>query len=275
MHIGREALIIDKEHQAVIQQSRDLQTLFEDEKHIKNGATKLFKSLNIKLDLMIWLLDSILSGHDVRTDPDYLQRMSQNAAFLIPESETSSKIFPLLKAFYHRVDDYISELNHVVENSIHGKVFMYHQPSPKPFNAELFIKGLKTVAGKGNWLAKVIISLVSKLNYYESLFSRLKKAYQNLSDTQSWPTENVNLGAGGFAVHLKGNFDIGAKTCALFQMDDEFVFAKSRCVHQEKESGPKSLMRTAFQFDDISAEDSAHIVRFLMAKELEFNRKER
>lgn len=269
LHVERDSLISPEAYQTILQQSHELKTLFQDSKHIENGGVQLFAALNKKLELMVWLLESVLSGEDVRHQADYQQHINQNQKFTMPDSNNSSKVFPLLNAFYLRVDAYIAELVHVIENSVQGKVFMFDQKPPKPFKVENYIKGLDSLAKKGNWLAKVILALVAKLNYYEDLFSKLKQAYKELSDTESWPTENVNLGAGGFAVYLSERFALAQKTCVIFQMDQEFVFAQGSCVYQAKNGNAQDKMRTAFQFDDISSEDSAHIVRFLMAKELE------
>jgi len=148
-----------------------------------------------------------------------------------------------------------------------------HKISPKPFRTEQYISGLSALASKGNWLAQVITLMVEKLNHYEGLYLKLKRAYQTLSDSEKWPIERVNLGAGGFAIYTPKAYALSQQVCALFNMDDTFVFAKASCVYQSDKLNAQAKKRTAFQFDDISSEDSAHIVRYLMAKELEFHGK--
>lgn len=270
MHVKRESLISDQEYKVILHESAALDKLFKDERHIENGGTELFSELHQKMQFMVFLLESILHGEDIRNGDEFQKWIRINQQISLPEAKGSSKVLPLLQAFYRHVDDYITELLDVIEHSVQGKVFMYHKASPKPFDCETYIEGLPALAQKGNWLALVITLLVAKLNHYESLFLHLKQAYKNLSSSESWPVEQVNLGAGGFAVYTEQLFKQGQRVCALFQMDDDFVFGQARCVYQGDDGNKGSKHRTAFEFDKIGSEDSAHIVRFLMHKELEF-----
>ena len=272
-HIAREELISPVEYQSLLNETHKLNSLFQDERHIQNGGVQIFTELNQKLELMVWLLDSIIDGIDVHQSGEYRQRLELNQKTSMPEAKGSSKVLPLLQAFYLRLEDYISELVDVIEHSLHGKVFMYHKISPKPFRTEQYISGLSALASKGNWLAQVITLMVAKLNHYESLYVKLKRAYQTLSDSEKWPIERVNLGAGGFAIYTSTGYALSQQVCALFNMDDTFVFAKASCVYQSDKLNAQAKKRTAFQFDEMSSEDSAHIVRYLMAKELEFHGK--
>ena len=52
-------------------------------------------------------------------------------------------------------------------------------------------------------------------------------------------------------------------------MDDQFVFGQAECVYAEQTKSARALKRAAFSFTAITNEDEAHIVRYLMAKELE------
>ncbi|MEA1989407.1 MAG: PilZ domain-containing protein [Pseudomonadota bacterium] len=272
-HIAREELISPAEYQSLLNETHKLNSLFQDERHIQNGGVQIFTELNQKLELMVWLLDSFIEGVDIHEGSEYRQRLEINRKTSMPEAKGSSKVLPLLQAFYLRLEDYISELVDVIEHSVHGKVFMYHKTSPKPFRIEQYISGLSALASKGNWLAQVITLMVAKLNHYESLYIKLKQAYQTLSDSEKWPIERVNLGAGGFAIYTASNYAISQQVCVLFKMDDEFVFARASCVYQSNKPNTQAKKRTAFQFDDLSSEDSAHIVRYLMAKELDFHGK--
>jgi len=270
LHVTRKDLISDAEYQAILKESEVLNHLFTDNQHLENGGVQVFGELNQKLEFMILLLESVLEGKDIRQTADYEQKVADNNKFSIPDAHSSAKIIPLLQAFYLHVDEYIYELMDVVAHSVHGKVFMYHKESPKAFNVEHYIRGLNAVANKGNWLAQVITLLVKKLNHYERLFSNLKQAYKSLSNVEDWPVESINLGAGGFAIYTDNGFNQHQQVCSLFKMDDEFVFAEAKCVYQAIEPDSHGRMRTAFEFANISAEDSAHIVRFLMAQELAF-----
>ncbi|BCN93749.1 hypothetical protein THMIRHAM_15340 [Thiomicrorhabdus immobilis] len=269
----RSELLSNQEFQAIEDEKQQLDSLFQDSKHIQNGGVQLFDELNQKLDFMVWLLELILQGSGIHSLEEFQARKALNQKITPPMAKGSSKILPLLQGFFSRVDDYIAELIDVIEHGIHGKIFLYHKPVLKPFKIESYVKGLTELAQKGNWLARVITLLVSRLNHYEKLLANLKKAYRKLSDYEAWPIEKVNLGAGGFAVYTTKSYANAEKVCALFKMDDGFVFGEASCVYQSNTLNAEQQMRTAFQFDEISPEDCAHIVRFLMAKELEFHAK--
>lgn len=271
--VENHQLITAPELKLIALETQQLNNLFSDSKHIQNGGVKIFEGLNHKLDFMVWLLDLILEGVDQSKLSQLDDKKEQNYQIVLPEAKESSKVFPLLNAYFIRVDEYISELIGVIEHSVRGKIFMYHQPPLKPLKLENYIKGLPELAKKGNWLAQVITLLVSKLNHYEKIIMKLKRVYENLSDYEKWPIEKVNLGEGGFAIFTSKTYVNAEKICALFRMDDEFVFAKAHCVYQSNKSNVKESIRTAFEFDEIHSEDRAHIVRFLMAQELAFHHK--
>ncbi len=266
LHVHKEDLTSSQDIENLQRIDQCLRELFAEQKYIDNGGVALFAGLQHKLEIMAWLLDEILQGGDTFARTDYHQKIEQNQALQLPETDRSSKVFPLLEAFYERIENYIAELASVIDNSVQGKVFMYRNASPKSFNVEHYMHGLPVAAEQGNWLAQVILLSVEKLNLYENLFKRLKAAYKKLSNHQDWPIADVNLAAGGFAVHLPHVYATGSRICCLFKLDEEFVFARAVCVYQELD---KALKRTAFQFEEISSEDEAHIVRFLRSKELE------
>lgn len=269
LHVHQNDLITDSEYKKIQTERRKLNELFQDQRHIDNGAVALFSGLNKKLDFMVWLLEAVMTAHDVRLDSEYLQKKDLNQQIGMPELASSSKVFPLLQAYFQRVEEYIAELIEVIESSVQGKVFMYHKKMPKPFKVEHYMQGLPVAAKQGNWIANVIVLICQQLNHYEQLFGNLKQAYRELSDTESWPLNKINLAAGGFAFYSEDSFSVGQKFCCLFKLDDEFVFAKASCVYQSEAGKAHKPKRTAFQFDEINSEDSAHIVRYLMSKELE------
>ena len=270
-HINRATFALPKEEKQILAFKTRLDIFFQDQHHIQNGGVEIFRGLNRKVEFMAWLLDSILLGNSVLSSDEYHDRMKENKQFSIPESKGSSKVLPLLQAFSVRVDHYIDELVGVMEHSLRNKVFFYHKKPLELFNTRNHLKGLEELAQKRNWLAMVITSLVSLLNVYEARLIRVKEAYQPISDVDNWDEGRVNLGAGGFAIYSETLFELNQKVCALFKMDDEFVFGQASCVHFSEKADFNDLHRASFKFDEISQEDSAHIVRFLMAKELEYH----
>ena len=268
LHIQKEELFDYSDQQKVEKINRLLQALLSQTKYVENGGATLFTQLNDKLEVMIWLLEQIMQGGDVFEHSDYQHKLQTNRLLHLPDTDRSSKIFPLLEGYFNRVEQYVFELVDVVEKSVKGKVFMYKKPSPNPFAHDSYINGLDRAAKEGNWLAKVIVLLVEKLNLYESILEGLKRSYEALSHHEQWPRDQVNLAAGGFSVSQEKVYRPGDKICSLFKLDDEFVFARATCVYQ-KQGGVALPKRTAFQFEEIDAEDEAHIVRYLSSKELE------
>lgn len=279
LQIDKAHLVEAAEAERLIEENSQLQSLFEDEIHLQNGGVKLFNEFNQKLEFIAWLLESIVEGQNPAAHPEFHQRIYDQAQYKRPEGEGGSKIIPLLQAFYLRIDNTILECVDVVEKNISGRVFMYHKPIGTLFSSQDYIENLGLLAKQGNWLASVIEKLIFKFNYYETLLNKLKRAYQPLSEYEKWPVERINMAAGGFSLMMEKECQLGEALCALFLMDEQFVFGQAECVFVENNrSGSASIgepKRTAFKFTAIAAEDEAHIVRYLMGKELELRAAEK
>lgn len=274
IHVHKDDLLSNQQLTRLKMINSELTQLFSHQKHIENGAVELFSEIHSKLKVMTWLLDAIVEGGEVLERVEYHQMLEHNDSLKLRDNSSSSKVFPLLEAYYERVESYTAELISVAEKSIHGKLFMYQIASPQLFDSDQFIKGLPALAEKGNWLAKVISLLVEKLNIYETLLINLKQAYRELSNHQAWPICRVNLAVDGFSVFIEKTYRPGDLVCCLFKLDDEFVFCRATCVYQQEADDSKQIRRTAFKCSDISAEDEAHIVRFMTSKELESRNKD-
>jgi len=273
LQIEKTQLIEPAEAESLVEENRQLQCLFEDEGHLQNGGVKLFDEFNKKLAFMAWLLESIVTGENPVRHPEFQQRMHEQAQYKRPESKGASKVISLLQAFYLRIDNTILECVDVVAKNISGNVFMYHQPIGSLFISQNYIANLAVLAKQGNWLASVIEKLIFKFNYYETLLNKLKRAYQELSECEKWPVESINLAAGGFSLMMEKEYQLGETLCILFLMDEQFIFAQAECVFVENNRSDNVSVdeskRTAFKFRAIAPEDEAHIVRYLMGKELE------
>lgn len=272
LQIDKAQLVDPLETENLAEENRQLLRLFKDEIHIQNGGVKLFDEFNQKLAFMAWLLDLLAEGKNPAAYPEFQQRMHEQTQYKRPEAKGPSKIIPLLQALYLRIDNTILECVDVVDKNISGKVFMYHKPIGFLFSSQDYIANLAVLAKQGNWLASVIEKLIFKFNYYEILLNKLKQTYQKLSEYEKWPVERINLAAGGFSLVMEKRFDVGEALCVLFLMDEQFVFGQAECVFVENSgAGGASVVestRTAFKFTSIAAEDEAHIVRYLMGKEL-------
>ncbi len=273
LQIDKADLIEPAEAENLMEANSQLEYLFEDEIHLQNGGVKLFDEFNQKLTFMAWLLESLVEGKDPEMHPKFQQRMHDQAQYKRPEGKGTSKIIPLLQALYLRIDNTILECVDIVSKNIGGRVFMYHKPLGTLFNSQDYIANLGVLANQGNWLSSVIEKLIFKFNYYETLLNKLKRAYQKISEYEKWPIERINLAAGGFSLMMEEEYQEGQALCALFLMDEQFVFAQAECVFMESNRSDSTSIgqakRTAFKFTAIAAEDEVHIVRYLMNKELE------
>ncbi len=266
--IDKTQLIEAADAERITEENRQLQDLFEDETHLQNGGVKLFNEFNQKLAFMAWLLESIVEGKNPTEHPEFEQRVHDQLQYERPEGKGSSKVIPLLQAFYLRIDNAISECLDMITKNASGKFFMHLKPMSVPFGSQDYIPNLVVLAKQGNWMASVIEKLIFKFNYYETLLNELKRAYQVLSESEKWLVERVNLAAGGFSLVMEKRFEAGEALCALFLIDEEIVFGQAECVFVENNEAAKET-RAAFKFTNITAEDEAHIVRYLMGKELE------
>ncbi|WP_019555892.1 PilZ domain-containing protein [Thiomicrorhabdus arctica] len=273
LQVDKTQLIEPREAERLDAANSQLESLFEDEVHLQNGGVQLFDEFNQKLAFMAWLVESIVEGKNPTAHPEFQQKKHEQAQYKRPEGKGSSKMIPLLQAFYLSIDNAILECVEVVDKSISGQVFMFHMPIGSLFSSQDYIANLEVIAKQGNWLASVIEKLIFKFNYYETLLNKLKRAYQNLSEYEKWPVERINLAAGGFSLMMKEDYQVGETLCALFLMDEQFVFSQAECVFVENNRTGNTPVRdgkrTAFKFTCIAAEDEAHIVRYLMSKELE------
>lgn len=270
-HVKRATFVPQSEEDKVLSIKTKLDFLFQDKHHIENGGVQIFRGLNDKIDFMAWLLDSILLGHNVLNSDEYHERFTQNKQFSIPESKGSSKVLPLLQGFALRIEHYIDELTSVMQHSVRNQVYFYHKRPLAAFDIKHYLKGLDELAKNRNWLAMVITLMVSLLNIYEARLVRIKQAYQDISDTDNWNEESINLGAGGFAIYTEQPYQLNQTLCTLFKIDDDFVFSHATCVNVGDVAKFKDKKRVSFKFEEISPEDSAHIVRYLMTKELELH----
>lgn len=250
------------------QLDQKLNRLFAQQKYIDNGGVELFAVFQQKLDLLEWLLKQSLMQKDHILMGEYEQKMQQNVGAKMPELDEQSKIYPLLKAMYLRLDDYIHQMNEVFERRLQHDAFISDKHAIRKFDAAQYMNGLPGAAQKGNWIANVLVVMLKKLNLFEYHYAELKEANKFLADFLSWNKAPVNLAAGGFALQTTDAYQVGDRVCSIFVLDDHFIQAEAECVYQN-EVPQQNGKRTAFKFTNISAEHQAEVVRFLTTKELE------
>lgn len=245
-----------------------LETYFRNPKYICNGGVQLFSEVNQKLSFLAYLLESAAQGHDPRTDTDFAHRYFAQKKLVAPQQHEASPFISLVQAIYHRIDTLTNELVSAFDKSIRGKAFMFTRAAQPNLTSQNYLPKLNAMAEKGNWLAQVAETVLAKLNIYEEMLRSLKASSYELSNSQQWPLEQINLGAGGFAVTMAPNYQVGDEISVLFLLDGHYVMAQATCVAVDRVAFAANEVRAAFRFDAIQSEDEALIVRFLNAKAL-------
>lgn len=275
--LNTHALKIPSQDLVFKQHQTQLNQLFLDETHIKNGAIKLFEGVNQRLNFLVWLLDEILQGKDPRQANDFYQKLDQDRLISMPLGNGKSAVFPLIHALYNRVDELISSLLEALDQSYNGHVFLFTRPLYAPFSGERYLHNLTTLADKGNWIAQVLQNLIFKLNAYEQALTDFKAYFGDLSYPERWPIRSVNLSSGGLAVESEEAFELNQRFHVLLQLTEQIVGVQARVVgwlpigsdHLNDRPGKmQSRHRVSLAFEAVSPSDQALITQFVTEQEL-------
>lgn len=268
LYIEPQRIFVKAESEKAHYEQKALRRLFSDLKYIQNGGVDLFKVVNEKLEWMQWLLTQLTEDRYPTNTDEFYQRLQEDQKRVVPSDIKGEKVSALLNGVYAQLNEYIEELIDLLNRPKAERVLMFQTPVPDRFDATLFIPTLEEQAEKDLWVAKVIILLNKKLNRIEAAFSRLKQRCSKIANPEKWPVESVNLAHGGFSFYTNRMIEKGSHVCGLFWIDDQIVVSKAECVYMDGEPSFDEAKRAAFRFDDISHEDTAHIVRFINQQEL-------
>ncbi|MBN2866942.1 MAG: hypothetical protein JXK16_13120 [Thiotrichales bacterium] len=272
-----EMSVPSKSNAAFQRHQSQLNHLFLDEKHLRNGAINLFKGVNQRVDFLVWLLDYLIQGKDPRQSKDFYPKLDQDRLISMPEGNGKSSVFPLIHALYYRVDELILSLLAAVEQSYDGQVFLFTRPLYAPFSGERYLHNLAALADKGNWLAQVLQNLIFKLNIYEQAYTDLKARFGDLSYPEHWPIRGLNLSTGGLAIEGEDEFAADGSFYVLMQLPQAIVAAQARIVGRlpigtsvssQQSEKPKSRYRVSFEFENVAPGQQALITQFVIEQEL-------
>ena len=258
----------------VTRYSQHLDTLFSDEKHLENGASQLFLPLSQRLDFLAWLMDLLLQGKNPMQQADFYPRLDSDRLHSLPQGNGNSKVFPLIHAFFFRVDEIIASLLEAIELSVNGHVFLYFRPVSAPFDANRYVHNIDSLAEKGSWLAQVLQHLVFKLNVYEVAYLKLKEQYKDASYPERWPMQLVNLSGGGIAIEAETVFVPSSDCLVLMQIHQRIIRSQVKVIEvlniglEQPSQGHVSRYRISFSFEDLDSSDQAEVVQFVSEQEL-------
>lgn len=227
-----------------------------------------FHTLNHRMNFIFWLLDFLIEAKDPREAHDYKFRLREDVKQAPPKLKEGSTISLLIKGFYNRLDEYLSELYDTVERSVDGKIFLFKQNLPLLFNDLDYVRNLKELAEKGVVQAQVIRLLIEKLNLIETIYTRLKLAYQGVSDPATWPLENINLSASGFSVLTNQAYPGFSNLNIFLCLDEEVIVCRGKIVLNKPLKDSAFKYRVAVEFDFLSTEYMGFITQFVQLREL-------
>lgn len=232
-------------------------------------AAMIFHRLNHRMDLIFWMLNHLMDAEDPRQEHDYKFRLREDAKHLPPDVKEGSTIGVLIRSFYNRVDGYLKELNETVNESVDGKIFLFKQDLPLLFNDQDYVKNLKELAAQGVVQAKVLQSLIEKLNLLETIYTRLKLANKGISDPTTWPVEKINLSAGGFSVLTNQVYPGFSHLNVFLGLNEEIIVCRGKIVMNKPTSTTGFEFRVAVEFDFLKSEYEVFITRFVQDRELD------
>ena len=264
----RELFKIDEESRFEYLKAEVAQ-IFEQVLSHNSETAMLFHVLNHRLDLLLWMLDHLMEAKDPRLAHDYKFRMREDAKHMPPKVKENSTIGNLIKGFYERIDPYLSELKTTVNESVDGKIFLFKNDLPLLFNDLDYVKNLKDLAGSGVVQAQVLCFLIEKLNLIETIYTRLKLAYQGISDPSVWPIEKINLSAGGFSVLTNQEYPGFSHLNIFLSLGHEVIVCHGKVVLNKPMKSGEFKYRVAVEFEFLSSEYAEFITLFVQRKELE------
>lgn len=268
VHAGRRDLFHLEEETRLEELNQQINNLLEEVFSADSDAMHIFYMLNHRIQYMAWLLDDLIEGQDPRLRNDYKFRQREDRKHQPPLVKRDSKVGPLIQGFYLQIDDHLSELIETVQNSIDGKIFLFPRKVKPFFEADDYVTNLPQLASKGVLPAQTLVLLIEKLNVYETVFARLKQAFHQISDPDSWETQKVNLCAGGFAFLTNQKFDNFAHMNVFMQLDEDILVCRGKIVLNKSLARGDYLFRVAVEFEFLSSEHAEKITLFIQHKEI-------
>lgn len=266
-YAARSQLMLPSEEDRLQQLNKEMGVLMERMFDMDSNTLHIFYILNHRIDLMAWLLESLIIYEDPSMKNDYKFRIRENKKQKLPLSKEKSKIGNLIDGINHQVEAHISELIESVENSIENKIFLFPRKPLPLFDWKDFVTNLDQVSDQGIIPAQVLVLMIEKLNLWEAVFSRLKQSCEMISDPDNWQVQKVNLSAGGFKVHTRACYPKFAVLNVFMDLDDHILICRGKMVSCKPVDDEMNAL--SIDFDFLSYEHSRRITFFIQKKELE------
>lgn len=261
--------LINHEEEARRQEINELlEVLFKQVSQVSVAALNVFKLLNDRLNFMWWILDFIMESEDTSAQLDYKLRQKKDAESIRPTSKKSSDIAPLILGLYDAIEDYITELNTVMKNSVRDKVFSYQGLSQMRFDDKRYVTNLNELADSGVLPANILRLIVEKINLQAAVLEKLKIAYRKTSSPEEWKHYQINLSPTGCSFLTNDEYSLFSSMDVYMDIQGHTVLCRGKVVAQELVENALLASRVSIEFELLTGEQEQEITRFLQHNEL-------
>lgn len=276
----RRRLISAQEEFRLGELNESLNTLLNKVFDANSDALYVFYVLNHRMDFMWWLLESLMQSQDPRLQHDYQFRTKEDRKFTPPKAKESSLIAPLILGLYTHIDEHIKELQAVVKNSLHGKIFLYPDPASALFDATKYVTNLQTLAQSGVLPAKVLVLMIEKINLQATVLERLKTVFHTVSRSDEWISYQLSLSAGGLSFISDAQHPalaLFSKVHVFMAIESQIMVCSGKVVSLKKApdaavlcdlNGSLNGYKVGIEFEFLTQAQQHTIELFLQRKEL-------
>ncbi len=261
--------LIGYEEEARLQEINEaLEQLFQTIAATRPAALHVFEMLNKRLEFMWWMLDFIIESEDPHIQYDYKLRMKEDAELRRPTHKKSSSIAPLILGLYDALEDYIFELNEVIQNSVKNNGFHYSKRSQRRFDDKHYVTNLEDLAASGVLPASVLQLMVEKINLQATVLERLKEAYRKTSSPEDWKSYQVNLSPIGCSFLTDDDYPIFEKMNVYMRIQNDVIICRGKVSSQESVENELLNFRVHIEFELLTGEQEHSITLFTQLNEL-------
>ena len=267
-NLTRRHLITHEDEVRLQEINEALEQLFQTIFATHPAALHVFETLNKRLEFMWWMLDFIIESEDPHVQYDYKLRMKEDAELKRPTHKKSSGIAPLILGLFDALEDYISELNDVIQRSVKDNGFHYSKRSQRCFDDKRYIANLDELAKSGVLPASVLQLMVEKLNLQATILELLKERYRKTSSPEEWKNYQVSLSPVGFSFLTNDDYPKFEKMNVYMRIQDEIIICRGKVRSQELVENELLNSRVHIEFELLTGEQEYAITLFTQLNEL-------
>ena len=237
----------------------------------KPQTAYMFYQMAQRLDFLYYLVESLAEDRDPAEDErfDYRRRQDAKVQFDATLLGKESKLGRLLQGLWRQLDLSIRELLGVVDQATQG-LFIFPQTPVQLFDHTQYVTNLRDVAAKGHPVAEALLQMETMLNTLLKVVQRLKAFYAKRAMPQTWPTQTVNLSAGGLGFWDAQAWTLYQKVNVFAQLDPLFA-GRGRVVFArmlKQAPDPQRPYRIGVDFEWLPTARQDQITFFIQAHEV-------